>query len=85
MKLSEMKVKSEIKKISPGFDYQKSIDQDKKPLRNYKKKKATRGSIRGIKTFLDLPEDHTRGATIYSETQDIIDYLTKCINETYWD
>lgn len=41
----------------------------------FKRKEPTRGSFRGIKTFLGLPEDHTLGATIQTECQDIIDYL----------
>ena len=63
----------------------KPLSKIEKTSAQYQKKKATRGSIRGIKTFLELPEDHTRGATIYTETQDIVNYLIKCIKEKYWD
>lgn len=58
---------------------QKNVDKKKtqKQTFRFNEKDLTRASIRGIKTQLGIPEDHTKGASVQTECQDIIDYLTK--------
>jgi hypothetical protein len=79
----EIKVRKEQRAQIVESNHKRQEAIIEKAKKRIKMKGLTRGSIRGIKTFLGLPEDHTRGGTFYTEAKDIRDFFNTLLEEEH--